>query len=513
MRSASASLEVGQIVDGRYRVIERLGQGGMGEVYAVEHVHLGRREALKVLKPQIAADPQFVARFRREARATNRVQHPNIVLVHDFGRLPDGRFYLSMEYADGPSLREILNKRGALPLDRALHILEQLVDAVQHAHGQGVVHRDLKPDNLILVRQPSRADLLKVLDFGLAKITAPDYVESRSATPHDEILGTPEYMSPEQFMSASNDPRADLYAIGCIAYELLSGAPPFPGRAMEVMHAHLTRPPVPLAQKAPAARIPPAVDELILRCLAKRPEDRPQSARELLVGLGRIPGFRLERARIRQEDPDPQFFPEDTVEEAAAVIRGRLPSPEDDEGAESAVTQPVAVATQRRLVRLGVRRAAEALLDLGQGDFQLVIDVAELKQLEDDLAARQRELQALGPRAEALEQRAKQREASLRFALGELRFELDKGADPAAVAARISEIEVRLRENQRALDRGLAQLEAERTRLASARADVERSLDTRCTALLQRIEALPVEVIEGDAALKTHLQEVRRLRA
>src|SRR5258706_1829378 len=173
---------IGTFVDSRYCILRKLGEGAMGEVYLAEHVNLGRKEALKIIRPAHASDPEFVARFRREARATNRVQHPNIVSVYDFSQLPDGRLLLCMEYADGVGLDSVLGEKQRLPLPRAVHVLHQLADAVAHAHACGVVHRDLKPENLILVEHRGRSDVLKVLDFGIAKIVAQDY-QSKCLTP------------------------------------------------------------------------------------------------------------------------------------------------------------------------------------------------------------------------------------------------------------------------------------------------------------------------------------------
>ena len=164
---------IGTIVDGRYRILKRLGSGGMGEVYLGEHLEHGRHEAIKVLKSRFARDKGHLARFRREARATNRVQHENIVSFYDFGKLEDGRLYLTMEFADGPNLEECLQREGRIEKGRAVSILRQLSSAVDFAHSKGVIHRDLKPQNLVLVQPPGRPDTLKILDFGVAKITAP----------------------------------------------------------------------------------------------------------------------------------------------------------------------------------------------------------------------------------------------------------------------------------------------------------------------------------------------------
>src|SRR5262245_51248111 len=184
---------VGSLLDGRFRILRKLGEGSMGEVYLAEHVRLHRREALKVLLPQFEPHPAFLSRFRREARAVNRLQHPHIVTIYDYGQLPNGRFYLSMEYAEGARLDEVLRRLGPLPGGRALNVLCQLADAVDHAHTRGVLHRDVKPANLVLL--PDQPEQIKVLDFGLAKILH-DERDLRKVTVRGSVFGMPAYMSP-----------------------------------------------------------------------------------------------------------------------------------------------------------------------------------------------------------------------------------------------------------------------------------------------------------------------------
>src|SRR5512146_1445426 len=217
---------IGTVLHDRWRILAELGKGGMGEGFLAEHLVLGRKEAVKILMAQVAGDPQFVSRFRREARAVNRLRHPNIISVYDFGQLPDGRFYLSMEYADGQSVYQLVKRDDHFETPRALHVLGQLAYAVHHAHSRGVVHRDLKPDNLILV---GADETLKVLDFGVAKIVASDHAESRALSSNNLVWGSPRYMAPERVRGVGDDPRSDLYAIGCIAFELIIGSAPFTG--------------------------------------------------------------------------------------------------------------------------------------------------------------------------------------------------------------------------------------------------------------------------------------------
>ena len=296
---------IGTILHERWRILSALGRGGMGEVYLAENIQAdGRKEALKIIKPALAADPQFVSRFRREARAINRLKHPNIIEVYDFGRLPDDdRFYLALEYAEGASVQDILLREDHFEVSRALHVLGQLAWAVHHAHSRGVLHRDLKPDNLILV---GADETLKVLDFGIAKIVASDHADSIAISTGNLVYGTARYLSPERASGIGTDPRSDIYSMGILAFELVVGGPPFSGKAEDVVRAHLMQPPDPPSTWRPSLQIPPELDAVILRCLAKRPEARYQTAAELYAALHRVPGFpaRTAEARGRFATPD-----------------------------------------------------------------------------------------------------------------------------------------------------------------------------------------------------------------
>jgi len=289
---------IGEVVDGRYRVLQLIGRGGMGEVYLAEHLNLKRRDALKVLRREFASDAEIAARFRREARAVGRLEHRHIVQVHDFGQLADGRLYLALELADGPRLDTLL-AGGPLAPERALHLVTQLVEAVDHAHEQGVVHRDLKPGNVMVVRSRGGDELVKVLDFGIAKIIAPDHL-STGITTGGQVFGTPHYMAPEQLAGAPADPRMDLYAVGCITYELLVGRTPFVGGVVDVMHAHHTRTPVPPHRVRPT--VPEALSRVVMRCLEKEVARRFQSSRELVEALAALPPAPAGDAEERTED-------------------------------------------------------------------------------------------------------------------------------------------------------------------------------------------------------------------
>jgi serine/threonine-protein kinase len=270
---------------GEYKVLEHLGQGGMGVVYRGEHPVIGKRVAIKVLRPELASDPKQLQRLKDEAKAVNAIRHPGIVDIFGFNQAPDGSQYFVMELLEGQSLEEMLHQRGRLKAWEAVPILEQALAALDAAHGAGVIHRDLKPSNMFMVQLPDHTHLVKLLDFGLAKIGG----APRGSTPQTSnvVVGTPEYMAPEQARAQDVSPRTDLYAMGIVAYELLTGDVPFTSEsAVETLMMQLDMPPTPPGEREPT--IPPAIEKLILRMLAKRPEDRPGSAAEVKRELHRI---------------------------------------------------------------------------------------------------------------------------------------------------------------------------------------------------------------------------------
>lgn len=277
---------IGSVIGGRYRVINRLGMGGMAVVYHAQHLTLGIAVALKVLRSGLNGDPRAVARFAREARATGRIDHPNVVQVFDFGCAEQGFYYLVTEFISGTTLADEL-ERARIALPRITHILAQIGVGVRRAHQLGIIHRDLKPGNVMLTRIGSDADHVKLLDFGIARALVPD-AQMPALTRAGEVFGTPEYMAPEQWQGRAHDHRVDIYAIGVMAYEMLTGAPPFVGAsAVELMTRHLEETPSPPAIRSGNASIPPVLDALVMRCLAKEPADRFASLDELLQELGR----------------------------------------------------------------------------------------------------------------------------------------------------------------------------------------------------------------------------------
>ena len=283
IRPEGAASLVGAVVGGRYRIEALLGEGAMGAVFLAEHRLMRKKVALKVLHPQWSTVPDIVGRFEREAMAASRIEHPNVAAATDFGQLEDGAFFLVLEFVEGRTLRQEI-ALDSFSVPRTLHVLRQIASALVKAHGLGIVHRDLKPENVMLLERAGQEDFVKVLDFGIAKITAGDL--ERVSGPKTEVgmvYGTPEYMAPEQAMGLDIDGRADLYALGVVAFELLTGLRPFHAEnklALLGMHVHADVPS--MSDKNPAAAIPPLVERFVARLLAKKPADRFADAKALL---------------------------------------------------------------------------------------------------------------------------------------------------------------------------------------------------------------------------------------
>ncbi len=275
-------LAEGQII-GNYRIVRKLGEGGMGAVFEAVHQEIGRRAAVKVLHPQFAQNAQVATRFLNEAKAANLIEHPGVVEIFEFSRLPDGTTYIVMEFLKGEGLSKRL-ERGPLGLE-TLRITRQIASVLAAAHEHGIVHRDLKPDNVIIVKDPEApgGERAKVLDFGIAKIAEEHTMKTQAGS----VLGTPLYMAPEQCKSASLvSDKSDVYALGIMMYEMLSGQVPFNGEGLgEIMVAHLTQEPPPLSQTAPDTR--PELAAFVHRMLAKEPAERP-SMREVIDQLAHL---------------------------------------------------------------------------------------------------------------------------------------------------------------------------------------------------------------------------------
>ena len=268
---------------GQYTLGEKLGEGGMGIVYRAEHEMLRRPTAIKLLPPGRAGEDSL-KRFEREVQQTARLTNPHTVSIYDYGRTPDGLFYYVMEYLDGIDLEDLVRESGPVQPGRAVRILRQVCAALAEAHGIGLIHRDIKPANIFLCERGGIPDIAKVLDFGLVReITA---AADARLTAENVVHGTPQYIAPEAIRNADSiDARSDLYALGAVGYFLLTGTPVFSGRgALEVIHHHLQTPPEPLSKRL-GRPVPPKLEAVIMSCLAKNPDDRPESARALAAAL------------------------------------------------------------------------------------------------------------------------------------------------------------------------------------------------------------------------------------
>lgn len=272
---------IGTILDKRYKICELIGEGGMGKVYKAEHIVLGKPFAIKVLNQNLVQREDSLKRFINEAKLTSKIGHPNIIEVTDFGKTPNNSFFFVMEYARGITLYDLLNKLKTIPPDITTDILIQCADALYAVHQEGIIHRDLKPDNIMLIEKGKNSYFVKILDFGISKIASD--INTR-LTSSGVIIGTPEYMSPEQASQESVDHRTDIYSLGVVMYQMLTGNLPFTSsNPLNLLMMHKTKSPKPL--KSYNAAVPPALEIICLKCLAKNPSDRYQNMKELIVAL------------------------------------------------------------------------------------------------------------------------------------------------------------------------------------------------------------------------------------
>ena len=291
-RAAQQAL-IGQVLGGRYTITKLLGEGGMGAVFVGEQKLGGtiRKVAIKTLHPHLSHDPKILARFERECGTIAELQHPNTIQVYDFGKTDNGLLYIAMEFVEGRSVAEILEKDGPMDPPRVLKILEQVCGSLEEAHGRGIVHRDLKPDNIVLCERAGQKDWVEVLDFGIAKRSSEEDKNEQKLTQQGMVLGTPPYMSPEQFTGKPIDARSDIYSLGVMTYEMLTGRLPFTGNtAWEWATQHMTMQPQPFEAQPLGARVPPDMRHAVTKSLAKLPEDRFANVREFIDAFsGRKP--------------------------------------------------------------------------------------------------------------------------------------------------------------------------------------------------------------------------------
>jgi serine/threonine-protein kinase len=277
---------VGKVIDGRYKVETILGEGGMGVVYRCSHTIIGKKLALKVLRADMARDSEVTERFLNEARAASAIGNPHIIDISDFGQFPDGATYFVMEFLTGRPLHGVGADGQRMSMDRILKVARQLGEGLAAAHAAGIVHRDLKPDNIFLVERGTDKEFVKILDFGIAKVSNSEGKLTRAGA----VFGTPHYMSPEQAAGTSIDHRGDIYSLGIILYELVSGRVPFDAdNFMSVLTQHMYKAPPVLAEvTADAHLLPAGLEAIVMKCLAKRPEQRYQSMDELVADIDKV---------------------------------------------------------------------------------------------------------------------------------------------------------------------------------------------------------------------------------
>jgi len=308
LRASAGNDIVGSIIADRYHVIRKLGEGGMGQVYLAEHVKMGRKSALKIMRPSVVKDVESISRFNREAANASRISHANVAAVYDFGETTDGIIYLAMEFVDGTTVAALIDQLGALPPKRAAEITRQAAEGLAAAHDTGVVHRDLKPENLMIAKTRGGEDLVKIVDFGIAKAAGGG---PQKVTKTGLVVGTPDYMSPEQLAGDPVDGRSDIYSLGIVAFNMLTGKLPFSSdSAQESMIMRLTDPPKRLGEMRPEVGWPVEIQDAIDKALAREVGQRYQTAVDFGRDLARAAqnlsdGTRPPRAAPKRGDTVP----------------------------------------------------------------------------------------------------------------------------------------------------------------------------------------------------------------
>ena len=338
LRSTNAAADlIGSVVAERYHILKKLGEGGMGTVYLAEHVKMGRKAALKVMNPGMNSDPDAIARFNREAANASRLNHPNVCGIYDFGETPEGLIYLAMEFIEGQSLTSLIEKNGALAAPRAASIIHQAADALAVAHDYGIVHRDLKPDNIMIAKGRDNSDQVKVVDFGIAKASSSD---AQKVTKTGLVVGTPEYMSPEQLAGDKLDGRSDIYSLGLVAFNCLTGKLPFPSNsAQEAMIMRLTDHPKSLAEMKPDVEWPDALQAVMDKALARDAAERYQGAAEF--GRDMVKAVENMPATVAGEGATMVIGAAGAAAATAAVPRTRVADPSPVRGGKTVPTPAI----------------------------------------------------------------------------------------------------------------------------------------------------------------------------
>ncbi|MGH7296096.1 MAG: serine/threonine-protein kinase, partial [Polyangiaceae bacterium] len=319
---------LGTVLLDRVRIERPIARGGMGKVYFGEQVGMKRPCAIKILDPRLAGGgdvDEFARRFLLEASTAAKLTHPNVVTIFDYGEMSEGMCFIAMEYLEGRSLSDELKAHGHVSPERAIHIAKQVSRALREAHALGVVHRDMKPGNVFLVKQDDDEDFVKVLDFGLVKETTP--TESQDHTQVGQIMGSPRYMAPEQVQGKAVDARTDIYSLGAMLYAMLAGRPPFDKATdLATMMAQVSDPPLPFAEVVPGLALPPGLEAVVMKCLAKNPDDRFASMEELITGLKLRPGLMSTASDSGRHTQSP-LLAAPSIDTGSGPLRGRRRSP------------------------------------------------------------------------------------------------------------------------------------------------------------------------------------------
>jgi serine/threonine protein kinase len=508
MRPVDPDSLIGTLFAGRFQIERLLGRGGMGAVYLAQHAVLKRKVAVKVILAELTSDVTVAARFRTEARAASRIVNPHVTSVYDFGITNEGRSYLVMEYVQGETLAAAL-RREPLPLERAIPILLQVADGVAAAHASQVVHRDLKPQNIVLSTAGGRTEFVKILDFGLAKVV--DAATMSGLTAQGMTLGTPEYMSPERCAGETADHRTDIYSFGVLAFELLTGSVPYTGSIVKMMWAHLNAP-VPSVSPVTGVALPPHLAPLVRRCLAKKPDDRYQSVSELLGELGEI------HRGLPGAGPIQRLRSDLKIRSTSGIWAGADEPAVDDEWEGPTGLKPPSTYS---IPTAALCDLAFAVRDRGLGSMEIGELAAELLARQDRLLEVEVELSELGREKEQLEVRASARENRLRQALAQIEYERQRvelpvgrtdetlpPGDPAVLA--------RLDENARVISRNINRIIAEaeeHVRQSEQRAEQLRASIEEAHAELRRLETRLQDLliqVRGVASLDPSLFEAFR---
>jgi serine/threonine-protein kinase len=362
---------IGTVVSDRYRIIRKVGEGGMGAVYQAEHALIEKRIALKILFQDLTRRPDLVMRFLQEAKSASRIGQENVIDISDFGQSTDGLVYIAMEFLEGQDLGRTLKVEKSLPWLRARPILMQITKALRAAHAHGIIHRDMKPENVFLVQKEGRVDFVKVLDFGIAKVVSADDNDGPRLTQTGMIFGTPEYMSPEQAQGHPPDHRLDVYAVGCIMYHVLTGSVPFTADSfMGILTKHLLEPVVPPRKRRPDLDIPADVEAVCLRAMEKDRDKRWPDMDAFYQALGAAGGVPFEPSNVFVAPQASLKYPQLTSASASAARQSKTAisvSPPvgrfDDERPERAET-PGGGLGARAKIGLGVAGAVVLVIAL-----------------------------------------------------------------------------------------------------------------------------------------------------